>query len=332
MQTSVTAGTIFHGTRTPLVSWFAAMWYVTNQKNGVSALGLARVLGIDYKTAWTWLHKLRRAMVRPDRDLLDGPVEVDETYVGGPEQGLHGRQTITKSIVAIAIETRGKGFGRVRLHQVPDLSAESLVGFVTDVVAPGGIVRTDAWQGYRPLARAGYDHKRTSLRVGADPAHVVMPGVHRVASLLKRWLLGTHQGSVSTEHLDYYLDEFNLPVQPAHLTGSRSAVLSARPTSSVPTPTPTKTSSAANPQADTLHWSERHTPHHRYGRTPAQARSPVSARGRDGPCARWPPSGCVSDVPVDDRDERHPTGVWWARRLAGRNVIRGHVLGRARRE
>jgi transposase-like protein len=208
VQTSVTAGTIFHGTRTPLVSWFAAMWYLTNQKNGVSALGLARVLGIDYKTAWTWLHKLRRAMVRPDRDLLDGPVEVDETYVGGPEQGLHGRQTITKSIVAIAIETRGKGFGRVRLHQVPDLSAESLVGFVTDVVAPGGIVRTDAWQGYRPLARAGYDHKRTSLRAGADPAHVVMPGVHRVASLLKRWLLGTHQGSVSTEHLDYYLDEF----------------------------------------------------------------------------------------------------------------------------
>jgi transposase-like protein len=208
VQTSVTAGTIFHGTRTPLVSWFAAMWYLTNQKNGVSALGLARVLGTDYKTAWTWLHKLRRAMVRPDRDLLDGPVEVDETYVGGPEQGLHGRQTITKSIVAIAIETRGKGFGRVRLHQVPDLSAESLVGFVTDVVAPGGIVRTDAWQGYRPLARAGYDHKRTSLRAGADPAHVVMPGVHRVASLLKRWLLGTHQGSVSTEHLDYYLDEF----------------------------------------------------------------------------------------------------------------------------
>ncbi len=208
VQTSVTAGTIFHGTRTPLVSWFAAMWYVTNQKNGVSALGLSRVLGLDYKTSWTWLHKLRRAMVRPDRDLLDGPVEVDETSVGGPEQGLPGRQTITKSIVAIAIETRGKRFGRVRLHQVPDLSAESLVGFVTDVVAPGGIVRTDAWQGYRPLERAGYHHQRTSLRAGADPAHVVMPGVHRVASLLKRWLLGTHQGSVSTGHLDYYLDEF----------------------------------------------------------------------------------------------------------------------------
>jgi transposase-like protein len=208
VQTSVTAGTIFHGTRTPLVSWFAAMWYLTNQKNGVSALGLSRVLGIDYKTAWTWLHKLRRAMVRPDRDLLDGPVEVDETYVGGPEQGLHGRQTITKSIVAIAIETRGKGFGRVRLHQMPDLSADSLVGFVTHVVAAGGIVRTDAWQGYRPLERAGYRHERTSIRAGTDPSHVVMPGVHRVASLLKRWLLGTHQGSVSTEHLDYYLDEF----------------------------------------------------------------------------------------------------------------------------
>jgi transposase-like protein len=201
VQTSVTAGTIFHGTRTPLVSWFAAMWYLTNQKNGVSALGLSRVLGIDYKTAWTWLHKLRRAMVRPDRDLLDGPVEVDETYVGGPEQGLHGRQTITKSIVAIAIETRGKGFGRVRLHQMPDLSADSLVGFVTHVVAAGGIVRTDAWQGYRPLERAGYRHERTSIRAGTDPSHVVMkrPGIRGGS---RPWKRGWSHGRRSRDRAD----------------------------------------------------------------------------------------------------------------------------------
>jgi transposase-like protein len=237
VQTSVTAGTIFHGTRTPLVSWFAAMWYLTNQKNGVSALGLARVLGTDYKTAWTWLHKLRRAMVRPDRDLLDGPVEVDETYVGGPEQGLHGRQTITKSIVAIAIETRGKGFGRVRLHQVPDLSAESLVGFVTVVVAPGGIVRTDAWQGYRSLERAGYHHERTSLRRGRS-----RPRRHArraPGGVTVETLAAGHPPRLGVDRAPRLLPRrIHVPVQPAQLTSSRAAVLPAGPTSRPNRPPP----------------------------------------------------------------------------------------------
>lgn len=207
--TSVTAGTIFHRTRTPLTTWFAAVWYVMNQKNGVSALGLQRVLGIDYRTAWTWLHKLRRAMVRPGRDQLSDYVEVDESYVGGEEKGVHGRQTHKKAIVAIAVEVHfPKGFGRIRMQRIPDVSATSLTPFVCDAVKPGSTVHTDGWNGYNELPKRGYKREKTVLSTSGDPAHVAMPAVHRVASLLKRWLLGTHQGAVSNRHLDYYLDEF----------------------------------------------------------------------------------------------------------------------------
>ena len=209
-QTSVTAGTVFEGTRKPLRSWFQAMWFITNEKLGGSALGLQRLLGLgSYQTAWAWLHKLRRAMVRPGRDLLSGLVEVDETYVGGVETGVSGRQTESKSIVVIAVELREpKGFGRVRLRRIPDVSAASLVGFVRDVVVPGAVVRTDGWKGYDSLPKHGYERQRINLSASESPAHVLMPAVHRVASLLKRWLLGTHQGSVSGKHLDYYLDEY----------------------------------------------------------------------------------------------------------------------------
>jgi transposase-like protein len=209
-QTSVTAGTVFEGTRKPLRQWFQAMWYVTNQKSGVSALGLKRLLGLgSYQTAWAWLHKLRRAMVRPGRDLLAGCVEVDESYVGGNEDGVHGRETETKAIVAIAVEVHSpKGFGRVRLHRVPDASGPSLIGFVREVVAPGATVITDGWQSYRSLSSHGYTHERRVLSGSGDPAHVVLPGPHRVTSLLKRWLLGTHQGAVRKKQLDYYLDEY----------------------------------------------------------------------------------------------------------------------------
>ena len=209
-QTTATAGTIFDKTRTPLATWFAAVWYVTNQKLGVSALGLQRVLGLgSYQTAWTMLHKLRRAMVRPGRARLSGEVEVDETYVGGVESGVHGRETYTKAVVAIAVEVQDPaGFGRVRLGRVPDVSAASLVPFVCAMVAPGSIVRTDGWRAYNQLATEGYRHERTVLQASGDPAHVAMPGVHRVASLLKRWLLGIHQGAVRPEQLDAYLQEF----------------------------------------------------------------------------------------------------------------------------
>jgi transposase-like protein len=209
-QTSVVAGTVLERTRKPLRVWFQAMWFVTSQKYGGNALGLKRILGLgSYQTAWSWLHKMRRAMVRPGRDRLSGRVEVDETYVGGEEEGVSGRYTEKKAIVAVAIEVHEpKGFGRVRLRQVPDVSGDSLVPFVCDVVAPGSVVLTDGWQGYASLSRHGYVHEKTILSTSGDPAHVAMPGVHRVASLLKRWLLGTHQGAVSNKHLNYYLDEY----------------------------------------------------------------------------------------------------------------------------
>jgi transposase-like protein len=204
----VTAGTIFHLTRTPLATWFAAVWYVTNQKNGVSALGLQRILGIDYRTAWTWLHKLRRAMVRPGRDQLCGTIEVDETYVGGPEKGVSGRETKTKSIVVVAAEENGRGIGRIRLRRVQDVSAASLIPFVEEVIRPGARVHTDGWPGYDGLRAKGYEHKVTNIKRSNKLAHELMPRVHRVAALLKRWILGTHQGSVSDKHLEYYLDEY----------------------------------------------------------------------------------------------------------------------------
>jgi len=208
-QTSVTAGTIFQDTRTPLSVWFRAMWWVTTQKNGASALGLQRVLGLkSYETAWTWLHKLRRAMVRPGRELLTGRVEVDECYLGGLEEGLPGRLNLEKALVVVAAQEHGPGIGRIRMRQLEDASAASLVPFVQDSVAPGSVIHTDGWLGYLPLERKGYEHEVTFLRGKKKPPSELMPRVHRVISLLKRWLMGTHQGAVSHKHLDYYLDEF----------------------------------------------------------------------------------------------------------------------------
>jgi transposase-like protein len=155
------------------------------------------------------LHRYRVAMVRPGRERLAGHVEVDEAYVGGVESSGQGRKTETKAIVAIAVEIENpKGFGRIRLGHVPDVSKDSLLPFIDGAVEPGATVHTDGWQAYWTLADRGYEHERTVMRQQGDPAHVVMPGVHRVASLLQRWLLGTHQGRVSAEHLDAYLNEF----------------------------------------------------------------------------------------------------------------------------
>jgi transposase-like protein len=208
-QTSVTAGTIFQGTRTPLRSWFRAMWYVTSQKNGASALGLKRVLGLrSYQTAWTWLHKLRRAMVRIGRERLSGWVEVDETYIGGQEEWPVGRRKGNKILVVIAAEVDGPGIGRIRLRAIPDGSGRSLHGFIKDHIEPGSTVHTDAWQGYAGLAKLGYSHEVSLIRRRPKEAARLLPRVHRVAALLDRWLLGTHQGAVSHQHLPYYLDEF----------------------------------------------------------------------------------------------------------------------------
>ena len=208
-ETSVTAGTIFEGTRKPLRTWFLAMWFVTSQKNGVSALGLQRALGLgSYETSWAWLHKLRRAMVRPGRDRLAGEIEADETDVGGPEEGKRGRQVESKAIVAVAAEQRGRGIGRIRLRRVKDVSAESLLAFLQDAVEPGATIHTDGWRGYAGLPAAGYRHQVTVIGGGSEPAHEVMPRAHKVAALLKRWLLGTLHGGIQHQHLDDYLDEF----------------------------------------------------------------------------------------------------------------------------
>ncbi len=208
-QSSVTAGTIFQDTRKPLTLWFRAIWWVTSQKNGASAMGLQRILGLgSYKTAWTWLHKLRRAMVRPGRDRLSGTIEVDETYWGGLEEGVRGRQTESKALIVVAAQEDGNGIGRIRMRRIPDASAESLLPFVEQVIVAGSVVHTDGWLGYLPLEGKGYVHRVTFLRGNKKSPSELMPRVHLVVSLLKRWLLGARQGAVSHEHLDYYLDEF----------------------------------------------------------------------------------------------------------------------------
>jgi len=204
---SVTAGTIFQDLRKPLRLMFQAMWYVVCQKNGVSALGLQQILGLgSYKTAWAWLHKLRTAMVRPGRDRLSGIVEIDETLVGGRKSGKRGRGAEGKELVLVAVEDKGvAGIGRIRMNHIPDASGETLKKAIAEMVEPGSTVRTDGWKGYNGLK--GYKHvvvKHNEEEPGHDPT----PLVHRIASLLKRWLLGTHQGGQQFSHLHYYLDEY----------------------------------------------------------------------------------------------------------------------------
>ena len=214
-QGSVTAGTIFDKTRTPLRVWLAAAWSLTNQKQGVSALGLQRVLGLgSYQTAWTMLHRLRRAMVRPGREQLRGLVEVDETYLSisdrqAPISAKGRKNNTSKVLVVIAVEMlEPKGFGRIRLRRVANDSAACVIPFVQEVIEPGAQVRTDGSAAYRTLTELGFTHQRTVMLGSEVPAHVSMAGVHRVAALVQRWILGTHHGSVQPEHLDAYLDEF----------------------------------------------------------------------------------------------------------------------------
>ena len=205
----MTAGTVLHRARVPLRLWFSAAYLVTTHTPGFSAVQLQRQLGLDrYETAWTMLHKLRRAMLRPERDRIAGTVEVDETYVGGVEEGRRGgrRRDSTKSIVVGAVEVRdGGGSGRIRLAVVEDLSAASLTAFVTASVKPGNTVLTDGWQGYAPLRHA-YDHRPSTVG-DLRNASKLLPRVHRTFSNLKTWLKGTHHG-VSAKHLPHYVDEF----------------------------------------------------------------------------------------------------------------------------
>lgn len=206
-RTSVTAGTIFHRTRTPLSTWFAAIWFLTSQKNGMSALGLQRVLGFgSYETAWAWMHKLRRAMVRPERDRLSGIVELDETMIGGVSRGSLGGYG-DKMPVMIAVEHNETRLGRVRLAVATRPGTSELVDFATEVIEPGSVVRTDGARTLRRLADLGYTHQFTTGYNAPDQASV-LPGIHLVASLLKRWLIGTLHYRVEQQQLPYYLDEY----------------------------------------------------------------------------------------------------------------------------
>lgn len=208
-QTSLTAGTIFHRSRKPLRLWFKAIFLASTHKTGISARSLKRQLGLrSYQTAWTWMHKIRKAMVRPGRGPLLGLVEVDETYVGGEEEGVRGRKTEKKSIVAVAVEVDGTRAGRLRMERIEDAAAASLQPFVARNVAEGCTVKTDEWQGYKSVRFLGCRHR--TKKVGGDrkAATRFLPHVHRAASLLKRWILGTYQGSVSHKHLPAYLNEF----------------------------------------------------------------------------------------------------------------------------
>lgn len=204
---TVTAGTIFQDVRIPLRLWFCAVWQVVTQKHGISALGLQKILGLKrYETTWILLHKLRTAMVRPGRDRLMGPVEVDETYIGGKHPGKRGRGAEGKTLVVIAVEDKGNRLGRIRLHKVKNASAQSLIPAIKECVEPNSEVRTDGWSGYIGLPSAGYYHN--VIRPSANVGENLLPLTNRVAALLKQWLQGTHQGSPRFSHLDYYLDEF----------------------------------------------------------------------------------------------------------------------------
>lgn len=207
-QQSVTAGTIFQATHVPLATWFRVAWWVCTQKNGASALSLKQVLGIgSYRTAWMLLHKLRLAMVRPCREKLHGTIEVDESLVGGKKAGKRGRGASGKSIVMVAVEDKGEeGIGRIRLEKIEDATENSIKDFITENITRGSVIRTDGFRSYSSVAKCEFQHIKVAgfSKVGEEN----LPLVHRVASLLKRWILGTHQGSVSIEHLQAYLNEF----------------------------------------------------------------------------------------------------------------------------
>lgn len=206
---SATAGTIFDKTRTPLTVWFAAAWLMVNSKTGISATQLQREMELgSYQTAWAMLHRYRSVMVLPGRDRLRGEVEVDESYLGGPEPGIPGRGALGKVLFAAAVELEEHSFGRARLEIIPDASAESLAAFLEANVQPGSRVVTDGWSSYPPATRGRYEHKGTSISASGLPAHEVLPATHRVFSLVKRWVMGTLQGSTSPAHLQGYIDEW----------------------------------------------------------------------------------------------------------------------------
>ncbi len=207
-ETTVTNNTLFHKTTKPLLIWFRAIWWMGAQKNGVSAKGLQKILGLgSYQTAWTWLHKFRRLMVLSGRSKLEGTVEVDEVLVGGKTAGKRGRGTEGKSLIAVAVEVKGRKTGRVRLSKIPDASSKSLKSFIEQNIEPSSTIITDGWPSYSGIEGMGYSHKIQRSVVKKEDEEI-LPNVHRIAFLLKRWLLGTHQSYLNKNKLGYYLDEY----------------------------------------------------------------------------------------------------------------------------
>lgn len=207
-QTSITAGTMFHSTKTPITVIFRALWFIVAQKNGVSAVSVQKILGIQrYETVWVWLHKFRRLMVMPERTKLSGRVEIDETLVGGKKSGKRGRGAEGKILVIIAIELIGKKMGRVRMATIESADRHHINQFIKDNVELGSTVITDGWKGYTDVKRMKYQHEIQNKKIILDKEEIT-PNVHKIASLLKRWLLGTHQNYTSQDYLNFYLDEF----------------------------------------------------------------------------------------------------------------------------
>lgn len=207
-QTSITAGTMFHGTKTSITLIFRALWFIVAQKNGVSAVSVQKILGIKrYETVWTWLHKFRRLMVMPERTKLSGTVEIDETLVGGKKSGKRGRGAEGKILVIIAIELVDKKMGRVRMTTIESADRHRINQFIKDNVELGSTIITDGWKGYTDIKKMKYNHEIQNKKIILDKEEIT-PNVHKIASLLKRWLLGTHQNYVSQDYLEYYLDEF----------------------------------------------------------------------------------------------------------------------------
>jgi len=208
-QASATAGTVFEGTRKSLLLWFHVAWLMMAQKTGLSARNLCDTYGFgSYQTAWGWLHKLRSVMIRSGRERLCGRVEVDETYIGGQKQGARGRGAAGKTLVLVAIEGNATKLGRVRFRCVTAADADSIEPFVQDYVDPGTVVVTDGLPAYNGLRSVGFDHRPHVIATGGEAARQELDHVHLVVSLLKRWLGGTHQGAVTSAHLQAYLDEF----------------------------------------------------------------------------------------------------------------------------
>jgi transposase-like protein len=209
-QSSIIAGTLFQDTRKPLQMWFTVMWLMMAQKTGVSARNLKDFMGFgSYQTIWGWLHKLRSVMVRPNRSLLNVKIEVDETYIGGKGEEIRGRGAENKELVVVAVEVGESTLGRVRLRCIPDASEESLLPFIVQTVQKGSIITTGGWNGYLNISKKGFVHDKKIINQSNETACELMPNVHKVISLVKRWLSGTHQGAVTPEHLQDYLNEFS---------------------------------------------------------------------------------------------------------------------------